>query len=315
MNEFKIGTYIRKRREELRLSQEELALGVCSPSTLSRIENNQQDPSRSLTRQLLGRLSLPQERFIALWDPKSISVAALMREINNDMIRFRRAQREERPQIQEQIREKMEELEELAVPDDRGTRQFLLSIDARLDGPDGPRSIEERLAMQLEAIRLTCPTFDPEDFRRGHYNWDECLLINQIACSYSDAGRRERAIDMYRQLLWYIEKNNKELAGYGSRFCMIAYNYAIHLGLDKQYEKAIEIAKKGHQTGLYYGNFEFVPGFLAVQAESNYYLGEKAESRRLYLRAYYTYDAFEDITNREIMKKEMQEHLGMEVFE
>lgn len=315
MNEFKIGTYIRKCREELKLSQEELALGICATSTLSRIENNQQDPSRSLTRQLLGRLSLPQERFLALWDQKSISAAALMREINNDMIRYCRALQKDRLQIQEQIWEKMKELEDIATPDDRGAQQFLLSIEALLDGPDGPRNVEERLAMQLEAIRLTCPMFDPEDFRHGHYNWDECVLINQIANSCSDSGKRERAIDIYRQLLWYIEKNNKELAGYGKRFCMVAYNYAINLGLDKQYSKAIEVAERGRQTSLYYGSFEFLPGFLAVQAESNYYLGEIDESRRLYLRAYYTYDAFEDITNREIIKKEMQEHLGFDFFE
>lgn len=310
MNEFKIGTYIRRRREELGLSQEELALGVCSPSTLSRIENNQQDPSRSLTRQLLGRLNLPQERFLALWDQKSISAAALMREINNDMVRHRRARKEERFQIQEQIQEKMKELEENAAPDDRNTQQFLLSVGALLDGP---RSIEERLAMQLKAIRLTCPTFDPEDFRRGHYTMDECVLINQIANTYSDAGQRERAIDVYRQLLWYVEKNTKELSGYIHRFTLIAQNYAICLLQDKQYKKAIEIAEQGRNESLFYGYYQFLPGFLAITAEGNYFLGNRHKSKELYIQAYYVYKAYADMTNMETIRKTMREYLNLEI--
>lgn len=314
MNEFKIGTYIRKRREELKLSQEELALGICSPSTLSRIENNQQDPSRSLTRQLLGRLSLPQERFLALWDQQSISTAALMRKINSDMIRRRRARKEEKPQIQEQIQEEIKELEGIAAPDDRSVQQFLLSLKARLDGPDGPHSVEERLAMQLEAIRLTCPMFDPEDFRRGNYTMDECVLINQIANTYSDAGQRERAIDVYRQLLWYVEKNMKELSGYSAYFTLIAHNYAIDLLQDKQYARAIEIAEQGRETCLHYGDYHFMPGFIAIQARSNYFLGKEAESRKLYLLAYCIYEAYDDKSNLENMRKEIKECLHLETL-
>ena len=58
MNEFRLGTYIKKRREELKMSQEELCEGLCAVSSLSRIENNQQDPSRNLTKNLLERLGI-----------------------------------------------------------------------------------------------------------------------------------------------------------------------------------------------------------------------------------------------------------------
>ena len=58
--------------------------------------------------------------------------------------------------------------------------------------------------MQLEAIRLTCPNFDPENFQQGRYTMNESRLINQIACTYLDAGQGKRAIDIYRQLLGYV---------------------------------------------------------------------------------------------------------------
>ena len=315
MDEFKLGTYIKKRREELGISQEELCGGLCAVSSLSRIENNQQDPSRLLTRHLLERLGLPQDKFTAFWGQRDITVGALMREIANDMIRCRRMPKENRAQIQEQIQEKLVELEMITDQGDRSIRQFLLAQKACLDGPKGPYSIEETLAMQLEAIRLTCPKFDPEDFQHGRYSMDESRLISQIANSYLDMGQRKRAIDIYRQLLWYVEKNDQELVKYGNHFCMIAHNYAIALGLEKRYLDAIEIAEQGRKTCIFSGEYQFLPGFLAIQAESYYFMGEEETSKKLYFQAYYIYDAFGDKVNREHMRRGMEDHLGIEMSE
>ena len=312
MNEFKLGTYIKKRREELKISQEELCEGLCAVSSLSRIENNQQDPSRNLTKNLLERLGLPGENFTAFWRQKDITIGSLMREINNDVALCRHAPKEERPQIQAQIREKLEELEEITTPDDKSVRQFLLAQKALLGDANGPYCFEKKLAMQMEAIQLTCPGFDPEDFRQGHYSENETLLINQIANTYSADGQKTRAIDIDRQLLWYIEKHYKDLAGYASMFCLVAQNYAIRLGTLKRYADAIEIAEKGRDVCIRYDEYQFLPGFLAVQAECNFFLKKEEESKALYLRAYYIYDAYADRSSREIMRKEMRERLGLE---
>ncbi len=127
--------------------------------------------------------------------------------------------------------------------------------------------------LQLEAIRLTCPEFDPEDFRRGHYSMDGSTLINQIANTYAEIGQRKRAIDIYRQLLWYIEKNDKELAAYPGHFCLVAHNYAIDMVMEKHYSEAIEIAEQGRKVCLKYVDHQFLPGFLAIQAECHYFFG------------------------------------------
>lgn len=313
MNEFKLGTYIKKRREELGISQEELCEGLCAVSSLSRIENNQQDPSRNLTKSLLERLGLPMDRFIALWDQKSISIGMLMREIRNDMVQYRRMRKEDQPLFREEIQKKLSELEATAMQDDRSIRQFLLATQAVLGGTEGPYNAKVRLAMELEAIRLTCPRFDPEDFRQGHYTMNETRLINQIANSYSEAGEKKRAIDIYRQLLWYIEKNDKELAGYAGHFCLVAQNYAIDLGTESYYSDAIEIAEQGRKVCIKYGDFQFLPGFLAIQGECYYFLGERAKSKKLYLQAFHVYNAFEDKTNREIICQEIMKYFGIEI--
>lgn len=313
MEEFKIGAYIKKRREELQISQEELCEGLCAVSSLSRIENNQQDPSRRLTINLLERLGLPQDRFVAFWGQKDVTIGALMREIINDMIRLRRALEEDKPRIANKIREKLDKLEGVADPDDHSAQQFLLAHRARLGQPEGPYNSDEKLAMQLEAIHLTCPKFDPEDFQHGRYTLRECTIINQIANTYSETGQRKKAIDLFRQLLWYVEKNCQELTGYANTFCLIAHNYAIALGIEEYYLESVEIADQGRKVCNYYGDYQFLPGFLAIQAESTYFLGKEMESRELYLQAYYIYKAFGDGLNLERMRQEMKEHLDIDM--
>lgn len=315
MNEFKLGTYIKKRREELKISQEELCEGLCAVSSLSRIENNQQDPSRNLTKNLLERLGLPKDRFLALWDQKDISTGALMREILDDIIRYGHTAENVRPSLWENIRGKLAELERAAGQDNRNVQQFLLAQRAILGGPDGPYNPREKLEMQLEAIRMTCPAFDPEDFRRGHYSLDETRLINQIAMTYSQLGERKRAADMYDQLLRYVEKNDRELAGFAGHYCLIAHNYAINLGKGKRYADSIEIAEKGRCLCISRGDYQFLPGFLAIQAADYYFLGEIEKSKKLYLQAFYVYDAYEDAINREVMRQEMKKYFGIEMPE
>ena len=162
---------------------------------------------------------------------------------------------------------------------------------------------------------MTCPKFDPEDFRRNRYSLDESVIINQIAQTYSWFGQRQRAIDIYRQLLRSVEENDKELAGYAGHFCLIAHNCAINLGMENRYSEAIDVAERGRKTCIQYGEYQFLPGFLAIQAECWCFLGENRQSRELYTQAYYMYKAYEDEANRKIIQREIQKHLGIKLPE
>ena len=53
---YKFGYIIRQRREELGYTQEDLAEGICSVPTLSRIENGERLPTKDHFEMLLQRL-------------------------------------------------------------------------------------------------------------------------------------------------------------------------------------------------------------------------------------------------------------------
>ena len=56
MNGYKLPELIRQLRIEKGLTQEQLAEGICSPVTISRIENGTQQPSNKVLGLLLDRL-------------------------------------------------------------------------------------------------------------------------------------------------------------------------------------------------------------------------------------------------------------------
>ena len=314
MKEFQIGTFIKKRRKELGMSQQQLSTGLCSMPTISRVENNVQIPNRRLTRNLLERLGVSSDPIFALWGSEDIGVGAFMREIRANLIKYRKSLYEERDIIKRMLQEELVELEKIADPDDLVTRQFLLSHRAILGEPGKVCSGEERLAMQIEAIRLTCPQFDPSDFSNSFFTMGETTLINQIANTYAAIGDKKRAIDIHSQLLSYVEKNHKDLDNYPNQFCLISLNYSIELTLEKHYIDAIKVAERGRKVCIKNVEYQFLPGFLAVQAECFYFLGELEKSRKLYLQAYHLYEAFEDESNMKNMRWEMNEHLGIEIL-
>ena len=313
MEQVFLGDYVRQRRVDLGLTQGQLCEGICEPITISRLENGKQVPSYTRIKALLERLGLPGSRYFALLSKNEERMETLRKDIRADVICFERAEDKDRPQIREQALAKLEELEQLAEPDDQVCRQHILSSKVSLGKPDGPYSFEERLDMLMEAIRLTVPRFDLEEIKLGRYSMAETTVINQIARCYAHIGQKTKAIDIYCQLLKYIEKNDQELPKYAGHFCLVAHNYAIDLGLEKRYRECVEIAEQGRQVCVRYGDYQFLPGFLAILAECHYFMNEKTQSAKRYMEACYIYEAIGDEHNLHIIQQEMKDRLGLDM--
>ena len=71
-----LGEYIKQRRLDLGLTQEQLCDGICEPMTLSRLENGKQTPSRNRINALLQRLGLPDDRYFALLSKNELEMEA-----------------------------------------------------------------------------------------------------------------------------------------------------------------------------------------------------------------------------------------------
>ena len=65
MQNYKLGEYIRQRRLDLGLTQEQVCAGICESVTLSRVENGNRLPAENRINAILQRLGLPDDRYYA----------------------------------------------------------------------------------------------------------------------------------------------------------------------------------------------------------------------------------------------------------
>ena len=312
MQEIFLGEYIKNRRLELGLTQEQLCEGICEPITLSRLENGKQTPSRNRINALLQRLGLPDDRYFALLSKNEMEINALQEEIRMDTIRYQRAGDEERPKIRETALEKIAKLEAIAEKDDRITQQYILSCTASIGKPDGPYTQAEARDILLQALRMTVPRFDLEEINSSLYSLGETQLINQIAITYSIGGERKKAIDIYRQLLKYVQKHYKELSRYAGRLSLVAHNYARELLLEKRYDEALEMAELGRRTCVEYGHYQTLPGLLDLIGGCYYFTGDLEKCKEYYLCAYFLYKSTGDVHNRLLLEKIAEERIDLD---
>ena len=312
MRELFLGEYIRRERQKQGITQERLCDGICEPITISRMENGKQMPSYSRVRALLQRLGLPDERFYALLSKHESEVKTLEDEIRADVIRFERAAAEERPRIRAAGLQKLQALEALTEPDDRIIRQYIIARRVTLGRPEGPYPPEERLKMLLGALRLTVPDLDLERIDPGLYSMEETTLLNQIAITYSQMGQPQKAADIYRQLLRYVQEHYAEgMSRYAGKLTLIACNYAHELFKVGRYDDALETAELGRKACVEYGHYQFLPIILHLMGECCYRLGDVDGCKEYYRDAYCLYKVIGDEHDRQLLEKDIAEHLGL----
>lgn len=302
MREVFLGEYMKQRRLELGLTQEQLCEGICEPMTISRMENGRQTPSRNRINALLQRLGLPNDRYFALLSKREEEIAALQKEIIACSVQRNTAHGWEL----------LAQLEQITESDDHVTRQFILRSKVILGKAEGRYSAEKQLQMLMEALRMTVPHFDLEEISSGLYSFEEIKIINQIAINYAGSGQRRKAIDILRQLMKYVQKHYQNILQSGGLLPLISYNYARELAANKQYEDAIEIAELGWQSCVSSGHYQFLPGILAIMSSCNHFLEKDKLSASLYHQSYYLYKAVDNPGDCETIKKEAMEYLNID---
>lgn len=301
MQNFFLGDYIKQKRLDLGLTQEQLCEGICEPMTLSRLENGKQTPSRNRINALLQRLGLPDDRYFALLSKNELEMEALQKEIVACNVTERVAEGFE----------KLAQFEALAAPDDQIAQQFALRSRVLLGRLDGRYTPLEQIDLLMQAIRLTVPRFDLENIESFLYTKDEITIINQIGLAYSDDGQNKKAAEIYYQLLRYVRRHFKETLTSIGVLPLVLYNYARVLDLCGRYEDGAEIAQQCRKACVQYGHYQELPRCLEVEAECRHFMGDEETSKELYYQSYYLCKVIEYQVGLEVVKKEAKEYLDL----
>ena len=300
MKAYDIGLFIKKKREEQHIRQEDLCRGICDKSTLSRIERGKQEPSSGILGVLLQRLGINEDQLAVLLGPKDFEISDLQKEIV-----ALNSQKE-----YEKAAEKIRRLEQLVEPTDKITQQFILRCKALAYFPEDYPASRDLL---LQALSLTLPDFDFDHISDYLLGIEEVKILNQIANSYSEAGDRRFAIHIYRQLFEDPRKRLFNIEAELTLLPLLAYNYSRLLGLERRYEEEIEIATLGQKTCIKYNKCQYLGGLLLNISCALRELGQDKESRSKLIDSFYAYHLMGDESSCNLIIQYAQNN-GIELF-
>lgn len=307
MQGYNIGYYIRRIRKERGICQEVLYEGLCSRSTLHRIESGEQQPGLFVASQLLQRLGLDESSFLLPLGPQDFEISNLQKEIIslNAQSRFAEAL------------EKIARLETLVVPQDKLAQQFILRAKAlagyECDGKRCPYDYPTQRQMLMQALDMTHPNFDLEKIERCLLSIEDMKSLNQIAITYSETGERRFAIRIYEQLMRYPRNrlfNNEALLAVTPMLC---YNFSRLLGRERRYEEKLEVAQYGYEICIKYNRMQLMGKLLLNMGCALHELGRDEESKKYLIDSYDVSRILKNEKSCELVRQYIKETFDLEV--
>lgn len=229
---FQLGPILKARREELGLSQEDLADGICAVPTLSRIENGERMPTKNHFEMLMQRLGYSAMSLDFFTDKQDFIIHELK-------FKTRQAYIDKKYPLARKLLDKLEAMLEKPTKIDR---QFVLLHQILLNQKQFSNA--EKLKKLETAIQLTCPKYKSNYVPRV-LSYDEIILLNNIAICYDALGDCAHAISILTVLKEYYDHHVISEEEALRTQPMILYNLSKFLGLSGRYDECIEICDLG----------------------------------------------------------------------
>lgn len=226
------GFLIKKRREDLGLTQEDLADGICAVPTLSRIENGERLPNNNNLEVLLQRLGYSSNNVNSFVSERDFV-------IHEKKFEIRQAYMTKQFSLAKEL---VVEYELLLERNDAINKQFLILYQTLL--AQEHLSNKDKLERYEAAIRLTCPSYGNKKIPHV-LSYEEIILLNAIATCYDYEGKRNHAIDILFGLKDYYDNRVVNMEEALRTQPLILYNLSKMLGLEGRYDECIDICNLG----------------------------------------------------------------------
>lgn len=249
-----IGGIIRSLRKRANMTQEDLADGICSAVSVSRIENGAQMPSSTVLEALLDKLGTSTYHICNIFYQTDEQLA-FDRQADYVANCFSAGRISEATEL-------LRALEEYVNKDPLNMQYYLLlTATANLyDSGDN----EETLSLLRKALAITKPSLDLTAFRDVLLTIREANILNLIAVSLFKSGQSHMAIRMSNELFQSLSRHNSTVSGYNILRINVAINLAQYLENEGKYSEAImycnqaEILSKNSQEQALLPEIQFI---------------------------------------------------------
>lgn len=192
---FSVGKLIKHLRIEQNLSQMILCQGLCSKSTLSKIENDSLQPNIFLTEALFQRLGITDRIFTFFGNSHDAKLHELRFKLIHD----------NRSSDAEQLAN-IKYFKQFILSDDLLSEQYYQYYIAMLE-----KDIEISIRKLFDALYLTLPDFNIIYIHNYRLSWNELTILNGIAYQYRFTDTPFIGTQILQKLFEYYDACNIDI--------------------------------------------------------------------------------------------------------
>ncbi|MGN0431760.1 MAG: helix-turn-helix domain-containing protein [Lachnospiraceae bacterium] len=276
MELYKVGRKIKEERIRKKISQEELCYGLCSVSTLSRIENDTQKPTLKIEEALLEKLGCSTENLVFYASEEEIEKHNLETELT--VLTMHR----------QPLGDKLAEYKRL-IENKNGShmeKQFALMSEAIGALYSGNWELSRVLAQLEEALLLTMPDYEERELITIKLlTLTEIIILNNIAIVLHKQKNIGKAVKIMNFLVEYLEKRDLSTDTMGKKYPMLLYNL---IKMEVEYadgEELLKLCERGISFGKKYARLAYLAEFFYYKAVACQELNRQEEAKESYEHA------------------------------
>lgn len=291
-----LSEILKKERNAKGWSQEQLSVDICTPETISAIENGRRAPTLKNYDKLVKRLNITKEFYNSFLSTEKFEINELRRECNRLMYLKKYDEAE-------LLLNKIEKLIDITIP---VNEQYIVFNQALVQYNKKEISKEDALDEAIYALELTFEYNDGNFAADSNLSQEEVKILNFIGIIYKHLNELEKAINIYKKVLKGYENSKVSVKGHYFGNSLIMTNLCTALEEIGDIKESIEISDKGIKQELECGRATMLPVFLTNKVSCLEKEGK--ENKKACMK--YLQQAFyiADIINNEYYKSTTEEY-------
>ena len=268
-----LGEAIRDLRRQQHITQEQLAEGICSPITVSRIENGHQMPSKAILDALLSRLHSSVYQLCNVYY-QSERDHGLEDALKRASILLQDGKLDDCKALLEK--------HDVGSWDDPIYRQLYLALNAAVLLNESPRAADAQQALVLleRAVRLTQPGIDLENMRQTLLSQNEAQALALMIPALLYAERPLDAILFGRELLAALDSQEADSKEHHEVCLNVEFNLAQCLELQGYYDESEELVHRAERESRQERLHHYLPQLIYSEARICLRKGDAEGARR-----------------------------------
>ena len=279
-----ITEYLKNKRMEQKLTQNQISEGICEPETYSRIETGKRAPSKSNRKALLNKLNVGWYYFRGELQMHNLEAYGLRRK-------YRKAEIEGRWQ---EVYDMLQEMKVYLDMESIINRQSIFSAESRALYQLNLITAEDYYNKLQDALYLTV-NVDVEKDTLIYYTQTELEIIGEIGKILRKLGKLEEAVRLLEQVLQQMSQSKVPLKFHWNGVGFIKRVLAGVYFSKEMYAEGYELRKTVYEIEVRERDGANLPNLLDGMADDLEHIGEqyKETYMLLYRLTYYVSDFYE----------------------